>query len=78
MGNTSSLVNGAGSYSLCFEEPWAALGRSESPRDSPGVGRPSRQNHRTSTPKATRLESNCYVLSMWRLLIKCLIKRGGF
>lgn len=35
MGNTSTLVSGAGSYSLCFEEPWASLGRSESPRDSP-------------------------------------------
>lgn len=38
MGNTNTLVNGAGSYSVCFEEPWASLGRNENPRDSPRGG----------------------------------------
>ena len=38
MGITSTLVGGAGSYSLCFEEPWASLGRSESLRGNPRGG----------------------------------------
>lgn len=81
MGNTSTVVIVREVTACALRShglPWGGVRRGPVTAWGSRVGRPSRQNCRPTTPKAIRPEKNCYVLSMWRFLIKLLIKRGGF